>query len=38
MLKFLILIIKAPYDWRKAPDELDEFYKNLTKLVEYACK
>jgi len=24
----------APYDWRKAPDELDVFYQNLTKLVE----
>ena len=24
----------APYDWRKAPDELDDFYKNLTRLVE----
>ena len=24
----------APYDWRRAPDELDEFYKNFTNLVE----
>ena len=30
-------IILAPYDWRKAPDELNEFYNNLTKLVENAC-
>lgn len=24
----------APYDWRKAPNELHEFFMNLTKLVE----
>lgn len=24
----------APYDWRKAPDELHEYYKSLTQLVE----
>ena len=24
----------APYDWRKAPDELDFFFRNLTNLVE----
>lgn len=24
----------APYDWRKAPNELGEFYKNFTKLIE----
>jgi lysophospholipase III len=24
----------APYDWRKAPDELNDFYRNFTKLVE----
>ena len=24
----------APYDWRKAPNELDEFYKNFTALIE----
>lgn len=24
----------APYDWRKAPNEMYEFYMNLTKLVE----
>lgn len=24
----------APYDWRKAPDELNEYYSNLTILVE----
>ena len=24
----------APYDWRKAPNELGEYYANLTKLVE----
>ena len=24
----------APYDWRKAPNELGEFYVNLTQLVE----
>ena len=24
----------APYDWRKAPDELNEFYVNLTHLCE----
>jgi lysophospholipase-3 len=27
-------IMGAPYDWRKAPDELDEFYQNFTKLIE----
>lgn len=24
----------APYDWRKAPNEYDEFYKNFTKLIQ----
>jgi lysophospholipase III len=24
----------APYDWRRAPNELDLFFKNLTTLVE----
>ncbi|CAG9535443.1 unnamed protein product [Cercopithifilaria johnstoni] len=27
-------IVGAPYDWRKAPNEFEEYYSNLTKLIE----
>uniref|UniRef100_A0A915PLK0 Lecithin:cholesterol acyltransferase n=1 Tax=Setaria digitata TaxID=48799 RepID=A0A915PLK0_9BILA len=32
-------IVGAPYDWRLAPNELDEYYSNLTEMIEetYRC-
>ncbi|OZC12453.1 Lecithin:cholesterol acyltransferase [Onchocerca flexuosa] len=27
-------IVGAPYDWRQAPNELQEYYSNLTELIE----
>ncbi|MCP9260311.1 Group XV phospholipase A2 [Dirofilaria immitis] len=33
-------IVGAPYDWRQAPNEFEEYYSNLTKLIEetyYSC-